>query len=70
MGSKPCLTLAVTGAGKFSPEGEAEAIHAKTQEEIDGGSGSSSSSNGKTCVRLSTPPELAEGREVFPRLFG
>lgn len=75
---KPCLTLTVTGGGKFSPDDEAKAIQAHIQEEIesssgkDVGGGSSSSPSRKTCVRIATPPELycpAEGRDVFPDLL-
>lgn len=77
---KPCLTLTVTGGGKFNAEEEAKALQAKIEEEIEGSSGSvtggapsPSSSPRKTCVRIATPPELycpEEGRELFPNLFG
>ncbi|CAM9190564.1 unnamed protein product [Scytosiphon promiscuus] len=73
----PCLTLTVTGGGKFSADEEAKALQAKVQEEIEGSSSDDSpptpSSSQKTCVRIATPPELycpAEGRDVFPNLSG
>lgn len=66
-----CLTLAVTGGGKFSAEDEARAIQSKILEEISGSSqgGDESPSPLKTCVRIATPPELycpSDGRDVFP----
>ncbi|CAM9884135.1 unnamed protein product [Ectocarpus sp. 4 AP-2014] len=75
---KPCLTLTVTGGGKFSADDEAKAIHAHIQEEIESSSSSKdvggglSSPSRKTCVRIATPTELycpAEGRDVFPNLL-
>lgn len=69
---KPCLTLTVTGGGKFSAEDEAEAIQSKILEEISGSQEGDDlpPSSRKTCVRLATPPELycpSEGRDVFPQ---
>eukprot|EP00752_Nemacystus_decipiens_P004086 g3739.t1 len=68
--SKPCLTLAVTGGGKFDAEDEAKAIQSKIQEEIGSSQGDDESlSPRKTCVRIAAPPELycpSDGRDVFP----
>ncbi|CAN0250589.1 unnamed protein product [Ectocarpus sp. 12 AP-2014] len=75
---KPCLTLTVTGGGKFSADDEAKAMQAHIQEEIKSSSSSKAVNGGlsspsrKTCVRIATPPELycpAEGRDVFPNLL-
>lgn len=58
---KPCLTLAVTGTGKFNAQDEATLLETKiTEEQPEDGS--------RTVVRIATPPEAyapSEGRDVF-----
>lgn len=58
---KPCLTLAVTGTGKFNAQDEATLLEAKIKEE-------QPEDGSRTVVRIATPPEAyapSQGRDVF-----
>lgn len=62
---KPCLTLTVTGGGKFSAEDEAAAMETKIKEEHKEGVSRT------RVVPIATPQDLfspSDGRGLFPNL--